>query len=308
MKSLTVQAMNKSSIGTVFDIKKFAVHDGVGIRTTVFLKGCNLKCVWCHNPEGLSSTRNVTIKNSCIHCNRCKSVDDDNVVYVENGKRYIMNNTEIDYQKYIDICPIEAISYDSKYYQVEELVQEILDDCVFLKYGGVTFSGGEPLLHYDFLLACVKRLKQENIHIAIESAMVIDPIKVKSLIPYIDEWFCDLKIFNDNDHKKYTGVSNKLVLKNIEQLLENDVNITIRTPLIPTLSATKKNIKEIATYLYTINKDVKLELLNYNPLALSKYQSLKMKYYFDENPSMFSEEQMKEFRNIAANCGINNIK
>ncbi len=308
MKSSHELVMNKFNTGIVFDIKKFAVHDGLGIRNTIFLKGCNLRCVWCHNPEGLESIQKPIIKEKCISCNRCLSVEKDNLVSLTNGTRKIKQSNIERLEKYFNNCPVEAIGYDSTVYTVDQLVVDMVSDKVFLKYGGVTFSGGEPLLQYDFLLACIKKLKEENIHIAIETALAIETKKLKALLPYVDEWFFDIKLFDDANHIKYTGISNKIILENATVLLQSNCQLTVRTPMIPKISDSTKNIQDIGNFIYKIDKDAKWELLNFNPLAIGKYKSLNMDYYYKENPRMYTNQEMEEFKNIARKCGLKNIK
>ena len=297
----------KTSKGLIFDIKRFALHDGSGLRTTVFLKGCNLRCQWCHNVEGIDFKPKYFIKASCIHCGHCQ--DFEPITYTKE-KTTIETIDGIDYEAIMKRCPIKAIQSDCKEYSVDELVTELLKDEVFFKYGGVTFSGGEPLMQPQFIEACCIELKKRGIHLALETALNIPQKSLEKMVVYFDEIFCDLKIFDDFNHQIATKVSNQQILKNITYLLKSEYasKVTIRTPLIPNFSASKENITNIAAFLSKLNNQVDYELLNYNPLAISKYQQYDIPYCFEENKPMYSEKEMNEFRQFAHNQGLNNIK
>ena len=298
-------------VGNVFDIKRFATHDGVGIRTTVFLKGCPLRCVWCQNPEGLKSSRQVLyMESKCIHCQSC-------MTHVKHGgvkkglNRQILNrDAHEDWEAIVDACPCAALQFDASAYSVDALLEEVLkDEAFFAREGGVTLSGGEPFLQADFLIAFLKVLKERNIHTAIETSLYTSLDNVKKVLPYVDQIYADLKLFDSELHKIYTGVENEQIKENIAYLLTSDKKdcVTIRTPLIPDMSASDDNIAEIASYLSHLDGEVKYELLNYNPLAKAKYSYLDMEYCFDENPKLFSKDAMQHYYEIAKTNGIKHL-
>lgn len=297
--------------GKIFDIKRFAVHDGKGIRTTVFLKGCSMKCVWCQNPEGISMENTpIYFKSRCIKCRICEKFINGNGAVFENNNLEGEKISAENIKQIIENCPVEAVQKSLKEMTTEEVVNEILKDKVFFKNGGgATFSGGEPLLQKDFLIEILKKLKEENINTAVETALNVKTEILREILPYIDFVYADLKIFDEEKHKKYTGVSNELIKKNIKFLLESTKkeNVVIRTPMIPEFTAYEKNIKEISRYISEIYPDVKYEILNYNPLAESKYEMTGKKYCFEKNPSLYTEKEMKKFRNIAEKNGIKKI-
>lgn len=297
--------------GKIFDIKRFAVHDGKGIRTTVFLKGCSMKCVWCQNPEGTSMENTpIYFKSRCIKCRICEKFINGNGAVFENNNLEGEKISAENIKQIIENCPVEAVQKSLKEMTTEEVVNEILKDKVFFKNGGgATFSGGEPLLQKDFLIEILKKLKEENINTAVETALNVKTEILREILPYIDFVYADLKIFDEEKHKKYTGVSNELIKKNIKFLLESTKkeNVVIRTPMIPEFTAYEKNIKEISRYISEIYPDVKYEILNYNPLAESKYEMTGKKYCFEKNPSLYTEKEMKKFRNIAEKNGIKKI-
>lgn len=300
----------KTSKALVFDIKRFAVHDGYGLRTTIFFKGCPLRCQWCQNPEGLLSKRQpLYFKNNCIHCQRCQQVSDQEIIY-KDQRPYFNQDYQGDYDHVIKACPANAIRYDSEYYDVEGLLKKIKDDQVFYRdNGGVTFSGGEPLMQGDFLVDILKRTKEEGIHTAIETSFYAPLEMIKKVLPYLDLIYVDLKIFDEKKHKEYTGVSSKLIKDNIRYLLTSEYKdkVIIRTPLIPTKTADIKNIQDIAHYIVNLDENVRYELLNYNPLASSKYDLVDFNYGIDQKYKMYTTKQMQDYYEIVKQTGIKNL-
>ena len=197
----------------VFDIKRFAVHDGFGLRTTVFFKGCPLRCKWCQNPEGLFTKRRLLyFKNSCIHCQRCKQFAIEKQMIYKNDRPYFNHEYQGDFDNLVMACPSGAIRYDSEVYDIETLLEKIKEDEVFFRDdGGVTFSGGEPLMQGQFLVEILKRCKEEGLHTAIETTMYASLDLIKKVLPYLDLMYIDLKIFDEKEHEKYTNVSSKII-------------------------------------------------------------------------------------------------
>lgn len=299
------------SSALVFDIKRFALHDGSGLRTTIFFKGCPLRCQWCQNPEGLLPDRQVIyFANQCMHCQRCDQVADDSQIRFENGRPYILKGRQKSFDRIIRACPTGAIRYDSQKYTIDELIEVIEADRVFYRDdGGVTFSGGEPLLQGDFLFMLVQACHNRKIHTAIETSMYGASSLVEKIIPYLDIIYIDLKLFDDHLHQKYTGVSNKIIKQHIQYVLKSEYKqkVIIRTPLIPHITATDENIKQISDFLVKTDPYVKYELLNYNPLASAKYELYNYTYGVDSHEKMFDSLQMEHFFDIVSQCGIKNI-
>ncbi|EHI97325.1 glycyl-radical enzyme activating protein family [Clostridium sp. DL-VIII] len=300
--------------GRIFDIRRFSTHDGDGIRTTIFLKGCPLRCVWCQNPEGISEDEHlIHFENKCIRCGLCvKNCVNKSVIEKDNKISIIQEQcTEEQNKIVIDVCPTGALTMDSKVYTLDEIIEIVMRDRAFFKYGGgVTLSGGEPLFQKEFTIALLKKLKEIGINTAIETSLFAPSKYILEILPYIDIIFADLKVFDEEKHKALTGVSNELIKRNISLVLESDKkdNIIIRTPLIPGFTANKENISDISSYISKIYSNVKYELLNYNPLAKAKYNLIdNLEYCFEENPQMYSDEQMNEFYNIAYAAGIKNL-
>jgi len=290
--------------GTVFDIKRFAIHDGPGIRTSVFLKGCPLGCVWCQNPEGIPLAPVLWYFNSkCIKCGECvKScpVDaltdhgpDPNFIRIDHDKCTLCG-------KCTDVCPTSALTITGKERSTEWVVDELLKDKVFYEKsgGGITLTGGDPLYQYEFSLSILKAIKEYGIHTAVETAMFSSEEILLSLIPYTDLFLVDIKILDNDLHKKYTGVENKIIKSNFESLAARAKNIIVRVPLIPGYTARSENIIDIRDYVRSVREDIMVELLNFNPLARDKYSILGKQYPYFQTNSSYSEEEMRTFNDI----------
>ncbi len=297
--------------GTVFDIRRFSTHDGGGIRTTVFLKGCPLSCVWCHNPEGISTRiRPMHFPNKCIGCGICCRLSENSgVVMTEKGIRLDITKQE-NWDQIIEECPSGAILWDSKTMTVDEVVEEVLKDTPFYKYGGgVTLSGGEPLLQPEFVLSFLKEMKKRNIHTAVETALHVPGERLEEVLPWLDLIYGDFKIFDSEGHKRYTGETNEQIKKNIRFLLESEKRsqVIIRTPMIPGFTTEEDNIGGISRFISKAYSEVSFEILNYNPLGEAKYRLVDRTYCFNENPKHYSGQDMEKFAEIARANGVKNI-
>ncbi|MEE1312159.1 MAG: glycyl-radical enzyme activating protein [Lachnospiraceae bacterium] len=297
--------------GTIFDIRRFSTHDGEGLRTTIFMKGCPLRCVWCQNPEGIPvEIYPMHFSNQCVGCKTCLKVCKFNGIWEENGKIHIDRNAREDWAAISDACPAEAIVLDGKVWNAEDVLKEVKKDKVFFRHGGgVTISGGEPLMQADFVVEIFQKLKEEGIHTAIETSLGVSKEAVEKVVPYVDQIFADMKLETEELHKKYTGVSNVQIKKNLTFLLTSPYKekVTIRTPLIPEHTATEENLSGIAEYISGLYPEVKYELLNYNPLAEAKYHLVERSYCFEENPKLYTKEQMIAFGEIVKAHGIKRL-
>lgn len=297
--------------GKIFDIRRFSIHDGSGIRTTVFLKGCPLRCVWCQNPEGISAQMQpLYFSNKCIHCGTCLKLSKNGGVYQENGEIHLRRDRADDWNTIAEECPSQAIVMDSRICEAEELAEELLKDRAFFRGGGgVTLSGGEPLMQGEFAVELLRLLHEKGIHTAVETALNVSSWIVKEALPYLDLIYADMKIADEEKHKRYAGASNVLIKQNLEYILTSRYRekTIIRTPLIPGYTATEKNLAAIASFLSGLYPEVRYELLNYNPLAEAKYHLVGRNYCFEENPRLYTGEQMEAFGEIVKENGINNL-
>jgi pyruvate formate lyase activating enzyme len=255
----------------VFDIKEFGLHDGSGMRTTVFLKGCPLKCEWCHNPEGQSFLPEIMRNSACVSCGLCKR-----------------NCTHDECQGLgacVKICPNDFVKRVGKEYTPVSLAEKLLKNKAFLAKGGVTFSGGEPLCHGEFILETVKHL--ENVKTAVETCGFVETEEFLRVLDKIDDIFMDIKLIDDSMHTKYTGVSNKLILKNATEILKKRF-VTVRIPLIPGVTDTDENLKGIADFLAPFKENVAVEMIPYNKMTGAKYKNLGKTYEpsFDEKATL----------------------
>ena len=297
--------------GTIFDVRRFATHDGDGIRTTVFFKGCPLLCAWCHNPEGISTKkRPLYFEKKCIHCGSCVKISKCGGVKFDDGKIILDYTKNDDWDEIIKVCPTGAIAWDSREIEVYKLFGEVMSDEPFFKYGGgVTLSGGEPLLQPDFAAALLKLLQERGIHTAIETALLVPTENLEKVLPYLSHIFADCKIFDEQAHINATKVSNKLIKENLRELLTSNKKecVTIRTPMIPEYTATDENVAAIAKFISKIFPEVRYEILNYNPLASAKYHLVGREFCFKENPKRFTKDQMNHFAKIARENGVKNV-
>ena len=304
--------MTASDSGLVFDIQRFALQDGEGIRTTVFLKGCPLRCRWCQNPEGLNrKQRPVWIASRCIGCRRCEQAAESGQMAWTGERPQFSEVYDGGFQNLIDACPSGAIRYDSRWYTPAQLLERILEDKVFYRQGGgVTFSGGEPLLQAGFLKQVLPLCRKNQIPAAIETALDVPLETVQEILPQLDQIYADMKIFDPALHRACTGADPGRIRENIRWLLKSPLKsrVTIRTPLIPGMTASTENIAAIAGYLVSLDPDVQYELLNYNPLAPAKYPLAGLEYGVPGQHPKYTLREMEVFRKAAENAGVRRLR
>ena len=262
--------------GIIFDIERNSYVDGPGIRTTVFFKGCNLRCAWCHNPESQSGKAQMLFyKDKCTGCGKCK----EKCSY-SFDKCTLCGRCAL-------FCPHDAREICGKEYSVEEVLQEILKDKFFYDTsgGGVTFSGGECMLQIDFLLALLKECKRHGIHTAVDTAGHVAYESFEKIIPYTDLFLYDVKCYDSGMHQKYTGVGNELILSNLSKLLTSGKNVWVRIPIIPSVNDSAEEMQAIRMFLNTCGQPQKIELLPYHAMGEHKYDALGMERASFEAPT-----------------------
>ncbi len=296
-------AANRKIDGTVFSIQKMSIHDGPGIRSTVFLKGCPLTCLWCSNPESQKREEEIAcFENRCVQCGYCAEVCPKQII--EHGGSYsILKRQDCDMcMQCVEECCTNAKKAIGQRYAVEELYQEILKDKPFYDSsgGGVTFSGGEPLMQADFLIEMLKICKENGIHTAIETTGMADILKFMEVLKYVDLIYFDLKHMDRDTHIKLTGVPNDKILENLALISKKHDNIVVRIPVIPGLNDSAENIRETAAYAASLSIPC-MELLPYHDFGESKYGQLGRKYTLPqiEKPS---EEDMEALAEEARNA------
>ena len=262
---------------TIFEIKRFAVHDGDGIRTTVFLKGCPLKCVWCHNPEGISAKPMLAyFAHKCIGCGECANVCLQNLHKMGENGHFFLRDLCIGCGACESACLGEALTLYGKEMTVEELLPALLEDKEFYESsgGGVTLSGGECLLHADFCAALLKALKENGVRTAVDTCGFVSREAFDKVIPYTDVFLYDIKAIDPAVHKRCTGVENGLILDNLRYLDSLGKKIEIRIPYVPGYNDTE--IGKIADFVKTLSSVTGVRVLKYHNYARSKYEALGM--------------------------------
>ena len=252
--------------GTVFDIKQMAVFDGPGLRTTVFLKGCPLRCRWCHNPEGLSTAPQLMVSdNGCLHCGRCEQVC-LSPGHCQNCGRCVR------------ACPLHLRRIAGTEWTAADLAEHLQKDADILRMngGGITFSGGEPTLQGEFLIAVLSLLP--GMHKAIETCGYCSADLFGRILRQLDYVLMDLKLADSGLHQKWTGKPNELILENFAQLKESGIPFTIRIPLIPGVTDTPENLSATAGLLVGCDCLERVELLPYHKTAGAKYAMVRKTY------------------------------
>lgn len=267
--------------GVIFDIGRMSLNEGPGIRTAVFLKGCNMNCKWCHNPESIS--KNVEFMynaQKCIKCKMCEEVCEREVHRFIDSEHLVDRNKCNVCGKCIELCPTKAVEICGKTVSVGEVLEIVIRDETFYNTsnGGITISGGEPLVQKEFTLGLLYGAKSLGINTILDTNGYWNWNYVEKMLPYIDSFRYDLKIMNCNTHKLYTGVSNKLILKNLKKLSEIEKDIVIIIPLIKEINNSDENIKSTVLFLKSLSKIPKVQILPYHSLYTSKSKKLGKSY------------------------------
>ncbi len=291
--------------GEIFDIKRFAVHDGPGIRVTAFLKGCPLRCAWCHNPEGRRPGVEICLlKPQCVGCGACAKAC-PNGALVFGGAPSIRRERCIRCGMCAKACPAGAIAAKGEQITAEELVAEFSKEEIFFQTsnGGVTLSGGDPLFQPKFTAATLRLARARGYHTALETCLYAEPSVFEALLDLPDLWIVDIKLMDEEEHKKKTGRSNAPILENYRRLAASGREMLTRIPVIPGYTDSIDNLKAIGSFIAATSPIREAELMFYNPLAESKYQSYDMEYgLFRAKP--YTEEQKDYYRKILAGSGV----
>ena len=272
----------KNNTGLIFNIQRCSVHDGPGIRTTVFLKGCPLRCAWCQNPEGISMQPTASFDSKkCIGCLSCKDAKSP--------------------EEAAAVCPTGAKSVFGKEYTVDELIEIVLEDRDFYTGGGgVTFSGGEALLQADFVASAAARLKSLGIGVAVDTCGAVDYSAFEKVIRYTDFFLYDIKSLNDEMHRRFIGKSNKQILENFEKLCSAGAKIIVRVPFVGGFNATVADALAIKEFTDRFDSVIKVELLKYHKLGIHKYELIGRDYTLGDDAEV-SAELFDEIKRIFAN-------
>jgi len=282
----------------IVDVKRHALHDGPGIRSTVFFKGCPLSCLWCHNPEAISPEPEIAFyPDDCIGCGRCAEVCPNEAIQLDHPRR-INRSLCQRCGKCASVCPGTALRIVGKYYELDQLVELLLRDKVYYETsgGGVTLSGGEPTLYIDYASRLARKIKEHGINVTIETSGYFNYETFKSrMLPFLSLILYDIKLMDSEEHRVYTGRGNQLILENFRRLAEDSPSITART----------ENLRAIAEFIQECGF-TQYSLIPYNPLGLPKRENI------GKEPVALTQEWMSEdeearCREVVLSAGLTNI-
>jgi pyruvate formate lyase activating enzyme len=268
--------------GLIFDVMRFSVHDGPGIRTTVFFKGCPLECWWCHNPEGLRSKPEVVyVSDRCVGCGDCVGACPNHAISWNDHPVRDPHLCQLE-GCCAAVCPSAATQIIGRWFTVEQIMEQVTKDTVFYEEsgGGVTFSGGEPFLQSDFLEPVLDACRARGIHTAVETCGVVDRRALLKLSGKVDLFLYDIKTLDKRNHMKYTGASNTAILDNLAALATRHNDVVIRMPVVPGINDDDQNVQELAGFMKTVGLS-RLDLLPYHEIGSDKYRRLGRAYRLD---------------------------
>ncbi len=292
--------------GTIFNIMRYAVHDGPGIRTTVFLKGCPLSCPWCHNPEGLRGGIEIAYHvERCVLCGECVNHCPQHALTLEETR--VSRDTQrcVVCGSCTDQCVMDARESIGREIGVEDLIAEVLKDRIFYDEsgGGVTFSGGEPLHQFDFLLPALKACKANGLHTAVETSGLTTPDRLEEVCAYTDLFLFDVKLIDEERHKQLTGWSNVRIMENLRYLASRNASVAVRVPVIPGVNDDDENIRGLARLLTELGTVREVHLLPYHAGAASKYAGLGMRHRMTD-VSALPGQRLEEIAETLTACGF----
>jgi len=287
----------------VFEIKRFAIHDGDGIRTTVFFKGCPLKCVWCHNPEGISDKAELGFySHKCVNCGSCAAVCPNGAHRMENGLHVFEREKCIACGKCESACHGSALKLYGREMTVDELFKILIEDKMFYEEsgGGVTLSGGECLMKSEFCAELLKKLKEAGISTAVDTSGFVSAKAIERVFPFTDIFLYDIKAFDSEIHKKATGFTNSPILENLALINAMGGKVEVRIPYVPEYNS--REIEKIAKHLSTLTCISKVRVLSYHNYASSKYSALGMENTLPE--ILPTDEEIENAKQILRAHGL----
>ncbi|MDW7738442.1 MAG: glycyl-radical enzyme activating protein [Bacillota bacterium] len=295
--------------GTIFNVQRFSLYDGPGIRTTVFFKGCPLSCWWCHNPEGIGGEAKLVVETrSCIGCASCVTICPEGALSLNDQNMAVIDYNRCNLcRKCLEVCPTGALELIGREVTVDELVDELLKDRIIFEEsgGGVTLSGGEPLQQDEFIINLLKALKKEQIHTVVDTSGCAPWETIEEVAKWTDLFLYDLKLVDRDKSMKYTGVTGDNIRLNLQKMNSKGINILIRVPLIPTVNDDPESLRLLGEFLRECGI-TDLELLSYHKHGIHKKKKLGEKYQLaDVVPPVVKE--IKKIVSILSQYGLNVI-
>ncbi|MBM6947327.1 trans-4-hydroxy-L-proline dehydratase activase [Mordavella massiliensis] len=296
----------------ITNIQKFSVHDGDGIRTTVFFKGCPLKCEWCHNPETQRFEKEMQVdREKCTGCGTCQAVCPSGALHIEDGQPVLDTGACVLCGKCVNFCPAGVREIVGQEYSVKELSRELMKDQMFYEEsgGGVTFSGGEVMaMDMEFILAAARELKKQDVTLTIDTCGYVPYERFQELLPYVDTFLYDVKVMDPELHKKYIGTDNRLILENLVRLARDGARIYIRIPTVKEVNGNAGNMRETIAFLQEHDiHPAQINLLPYHDTGSGKYRKLDMEYKGTDLHAP-DREEMEALAALFVEAGFKNTK
>lgn len=269
----------------LFNIQHFSLHDGPGIRTVLFFKGCPLNCIWCHNPEGKSTKKALSfLKERCVLCGKCADVCPQGVHRFQAGEHRFLRENCIFCGKCVDVCDYGALEMLGKEYTINEILREVeKDKAYYSDSGGVTLSGGEPFMQFEALITLLKALKENGYHVCIETSGYTTSERIQEAAKYADLFLYDYKESNNDRHIKFTGVKQDKILNNLDILDDVGAKVILRCPIIPYINDYDEHFEKIAQIANKHTTIQSVELMPYHPLGISKSVNIGEEYIYEND-------------------------